>query len=52
VAGQVPLFVLSALTGGRVPIALGRFDEVSGDVEVLDLSSPHYECTVQLLEAD
>lgn len=52
VAATLPLVVLSALTGGRVPVALGRFDEVTGEREVLDLSSPHYECTVTLLEAD
>lgn len=51
-AGTLPLVVLSALTGGRVPIALGRFDEVTGAVEVVDLSSPHYECRVTLLEAE
>lgn len=51
-ATQIPLMALSALTGGRVPIALGRFDEVTGTVETLDLSSPHFECTVTLLEAD
>lgn len=51
-ATQIPLMALSALTGGRVPIALGRFDEVTGTAETLDLSSPHYECTVTLLEAD
>lgn len=51
-ATQIPLMALSALTGGRVPIAIGRFDEVNGTVETLDLSSPHYECTVTLLEAD
>lgn len=51
-ATQIPLMALSALTGGRVPVALGRFDEVTGTVETLDLSSPHYECTVTLLEAD
>lgn len=51
-ATQIPLMALSALTGGRVPITLGRFDEVTGAVETLDLSSPHYECTVTLLEAD
>lgn len=51
-ATQIPLMALSALTGGRVPIAIGRFDEVTGTVETLDLSSPHYECTVTLLEAD
>lgn len=52
VAATLPLVLLSALTGGRVPVALGRFDEVTGDAQVLDLSSPHYECTVRLLEAD
>lgn len=51
-ATQIPLMVLSSLTAGRVPIAIGRFDEVTGTVETLDLSSPHYECTVTLLEAD
>lgn len=51
-ATSIPLAALSALTGGRIPIALGRFDEVTGTVETLDLSSPHYECTVTLLEAD
>lgn len=51
-AGTLPLVVLSALTGGRVPIALGRFDETTGEVEVVDLSSPHYECRVTLLEAE
>lgn len=52
VAAALPLVALSALTGGRVPISLGRFDEVTGEAEVVDLSSPHYECTVTLLEAD
>lgn len=51
-AGTLPLVVLSALTGGRVPIALGRFDETTGEVEVVDFSSPHYECRVTLLEAE
>ncbi len=51
-AGTLPLVVLSALTQGRVPIALGRFDETTGAVEVVDLSSPHYECRVTLLEAE
>lgn len=51
-AGTLPLVLLSALTGGRVPIALGRFDETTGAVEVVDLSSPHYECRVTLLEAE
>ncbi len=51
-AGTLPLVVLSALTSGRVPVALGRFDETTGAVEVVDLSSPHFECRVTLLEAE
>lgn len=51
-ATTIPLMALSALTGGRVPIALGRFDEVEGTVETLDFATPHYECHVTLLEAE
>ena len=51
-AGTLPLVVLSALTQGRVPLALGRFDETTGAVEVVDLSSPHSDCRVTLLEAE
>lgn len=51
-ASSIPLVVLSALTGGRVPLSLGRFDEVTGEAETLDLSSPHYSVNVKLLEAE
>jgi len=50
-ATTIPLMVLAAVTGGRVPVSLGRFDEVEGTVESLDFASPHYQCHVTLLEA-
>ncbi len=52
ITASIPLFVLSALTGGRVPVSIGRFDEVTGETESLDLSSPHYQVNVTLLEAE
>jgi hypothetical protein len=39
------------LTGGLMP-AGGRFDEVTGAVDVIDLTHPQYRCTVTLLEAE
>jgi hypothetical protein len=42
---------LSMLSGGLVP-AGGRFDETTGEVDVIDLTHPQYTCTVSLLEAE
>lgn len=38
--------------GPRMPGLLGRFDEFSGILDVVDLSNPSYECTVRLVEAE
>ena len=38
--------------GPRMPGMAGRFDEITGDVDVIDLSNPTYDCRVTLLEAD
>lgn len=38
--------------GPRMPGMVGRFDETTGALDVVDLTNPTYDCTVQLLEAD
>ena len=38
--------------GPRIPGMLGRFDELTGDADVVDLTHPTYDCRVTLLEAD
>jgi len=38
--------------GPRVPALVGRFDELTGDVDMVDLTNPAYDCRVTLLEAD
>ncbi|MBL8956038.1 MAG: hypothetical protein JNK82_35010, partial [Myxococcaceae bacterium] len=38
--------------GPRMPGFTGRFDELSGEVDMVDLTNPQYECRVRLLEAD
>ncbi len=50
--GLLGTIALNALSGGRVPAAAGRFDEVTGVGDFVDLSNPQYQCDVTLLEAD
>ncbi|MEW6432023.1 MAG: hypothetical protein AB1730_11000 [Myxococcota bacterium] len=38
--------------GSRVPAFVGRFDELTGEVDMVDLTNPQYDCRVTLLEAD
>ncbi|MEW5741168.1 MAG: hypothetical protein AB1938_19755 [Myxococcota bacterium] len=38
--------------GPRMPALVGRFDEITGEVDVVDLTNPAYDCKVTLLEAD
>ncbi len=38
--------------GPRMPAVTGRFDELTGEVDVVDLTNPTYACRVTLLEAD
>lgn len=38
--------------GPRMPGMVGRFDELTGEVDVVDLTNPEYDCRVTLLEAD
>jgi hypothetical protein len=38
--------------GPRIPGMLGRFEETTGALDVVDLTNPTYDCTVRLLEAD
>ncbi|MBL8916850.1 MAG: hypothetical protein JNM17_39470 [Archangium sp.] len=38
--------------GPRVPSLVGRFDEMTGDIDVVDFTNPTYDCKVTLLEAD
>jgi hypothetical protein len=38
--------------GPRIPAMAGRFDELTGEVDVVDLTNPTYDCRVTLLEAD
>lgn len=50
--GAIATSVLGAITNGRVPIGGGRFDEMTGALDIIDLSNPSYRCEVTLLEAD
>ncbi|MCA2978535.1 MAG: hypothetical protein INH41_26265 [Myxococcaceae bacterium] len=52
VAAALPLLALGFLSGGRLPFGLGRFDEAAGTAEVVDLSSPHFECRVRAVETE
>jgi hypothetical protein len=38
--------------GPRMPGLVGRFDELTGDIDVVDFTNPTYDCKVTLLEAD
>jgi hypothetical protein len=38
--------------GPRMPGLSGRFDELTGEMDVVDLTNPTYDCKVTLLEAD
>lgn len=38
--------------GPRIPAFVGRFDELTGEVDMVDLTNPQYDCRVTLLEAD
>jgi hypothetical protein len=38
--------------GPRMPALSGRFDELSGELDVIDLTNPTYDCRVTLIEAD
>lgn len=38
--------------GPRMPAFVGRFDELTGEVDMVDLTNPQYDCRVTLLEAD
>jgi hypothetical protein len=38
--------------GPRMPGFLGGFDEITGEVDMVDLTNPQYDCRVTLLEAD
>lgn len=38
--------------GPLMPGFAGRFDELTGELDVIDLSNPTYDCRVTLLEAD
>lgn len=38
--------------GPRMPAFTGRFDELTGELDVVDLTNPRYECRVRLLEVD
>lgn len=40
------------LLGPRMPGMTGRFDEMTGALDVVDLTNPTYDCRVTLLEAD
>lgn len=42
---------ISAPMGPRMPGAVGRFDETTGALEVVDLTNPTWACKVTLLEA-
>ncbi len=51
--GSLGLGALSGIGGGaRMPVAAGRFDEMTGEVDLVDLTNPTYDCKVTLLEAD
>ena len=38
--------------GPRMPAMAGRFDELTGELDVIDLTNPTYDCKVTLMEAD
>ncbi|MFT3712401.1 MAG: hypothetical protein QM817_32540 [Archangium sp.] len=38
--------------GPRIPGMLGRFDEMTGELDMVDFTNPTYDCKVTLLEAD
>jgi hypothetical protein len=38
--------------GPRMPAMSGRFDETTGEMDMVDLTNPTYDCKVTLLEAD
>jgi len=38
--------------GPRVPALVGRFDEMTGEMDMVDLTNPTYGCKVTLLEAE
>lgn len=38
--------------GPRMPAFVGRFDELTGEMDMVDLTNPTYDCTVRLIEAD
>ena len=40
------------LLGSRMPGAVGRFDETTGELDMVDLTNPTYQCRVTLREAD
>ncbi|MFO0595334.1 MAG: hypothetical protein U0228_08520 [Myxococcaceae bacterium] len=57
--GMITMTALSMLSGlgnangaPRFPGMLGRFDEVTGEMDVVDLTNPTYDCKVTLVEAD
>ena len=43
---------LSVLSGGRAPMLAMKFDEVSGSVEAVDLTSPSVACRSTLVGSD
>jgi len=47
--GMAGMSLLSGLTGGWVPGGAGSFDETTGEVEIIDLTSPQFVCKVKLL---
>lgn len=51
-AGGGPQPDASRPLGPRVPGLVGRFDEIDGDLDVVDLTNPSYDCRLTLLEAD
>jgi hypothetical protein len=40
------------LRAPRMPGLTGRFDELTGALDVVDFTNPTYDCTVRLIEAD
>ncbi|MCC6333530.1 MAG: hypothetical protein IT380_06045 [Myxococcales bacterium] len=55
--GMATMAALSLLSGinsegPRMPSFVGRFDELTGEVDLVDLTNPSYDCRVTLLEAD
>lgn len=51
-ASIAPSIALSLLSTGRVPLVAGRFDEVSGAIDFIDLTQPRVQCRAKLLETD